>query len=169
MEGANGFSFFGETKQGTGTVSAPAFYQGGQQALDTSDLAANGGNVVQDTDDVLSLSGNASYKQAKFSINDDAAASLPMPTSDPCTVLVSLNEGTMFLHVRSTSGNAGAWLITSGGPSTGTFAVTQTVGTLSGTTGTDGDFTARVDGSSNLWLENRLGGARSGAVHFLGN
>lgn len=111
------------------------------------------------------------FQSARFNIADDGVAVIAAPRSER-TAVVTLTPTATPASARP----AGSyWMRATGTPATAvvgattTTNVTTTTGVLTGTTGTDGNFTISAASNGNFYFENRSGGPVIYVVTMMGN
>ena len=108
------------------------------------------------------------YREFKATIADNAATSVAAPAQSGVAIVViggssHINQSTIVVYRAASTPSVGGQRIDGGGVSN----VALTTGTLSGTTGVDGDFTISAHTNGRLYFENRLGVSRRISVSFL--
>lgn len=140
----------------------------GKRIIGTPSAIIAGGNTFASfnsgTTDLRTLQfGNVRGKS--FTLADDTAVAVAPPGNAGGVLIISQTSALRFLFTYRVNTSSD---VTAIGTLPSNCAIDNTSGTLTGTTGTDNNFTVRAQTGGNLYFENRRGGSVTFTVTFLG-
>jgi len=161
-----------KTLNGTVGIRADDFSEvlatGGYNTGNTSgDISQTAGGVI--TTDLNSLGNHAqgSHFRQITTIADDAATSIYVGNNTVMLGVVSASESTLWGLVRARCGSSASVALMLTAASTND--IRTATGALTGTTGSDGYFTASPSTDGYLYLENRRGASRQITIDIMGS
>ena len=155
----------GRSTAGAGIIEEIACTATGRSILDDASVGAVRTTLGLDT--TANLTANIGMRFSSGSVADDTAVELVVGSLFGSTIIVIGNvtsAGVGEIFARTASAVASEILFQG---SAAALNIVAGDGTLSGTTGTDGKCNLRMDssGTPSIWLENRLGLARSWTIY----
>jgi hypothetical protein len=157
-----------KTLNGTNGVRADDFSEvlgtGGYNSANTgSAISQTTGGIITTDLNTLGNHAQGSHFRQITTIADDAATSIYVGANTIMLSLVSPSSATLYglVRARATS-SVGATVITGSG-------ITAATGVLTGTTGSDGDFTVSPHTDGYLYIENRAGASRQIVIDVMGS
>lgn len=107
----------------------------------------------------------ANLRGKSITLADDTAIGVVPPANAAAVMVIAQSATLRFLFTYRVSGSSD---VTAIGTLPANCAIDNTSGTLTGTTGTDGNFTIRAQTGGNVYFENRRGGAVTFTATFIG-